>query len=73
MVSANGTLYLATTQNNSNRSLFIFSSTDGYNWGAHQDTGILMGADPGLALYNGGYGLAFKSKTSTNYFSAFAY
>ena len=73
MITYEGALVLATQQNNSNRSLFIFSSVDGYNWGAKQCSGIQMGQTPGIALFNNGVSLAFKSNNSANYFTSFGY
>lgn len=64
MVTWQNQLVLANQQNNSNRALFIFSSPDGVNWYAQEYPNYRMGADPGLALYNGGISLVFRANDS---------
>ena len=64
MVTWQNQLVLANQQNNSNHALFIFSSPDGVNWYAQEYPNYRMGADPGLALYNGGVSLVFRANDS---------
>ncbi|WP_263409400.1 hypothetical protein [Terriglobus tenax] len=68
----NGTLYMVTQQNNSQRHLYYWSSPDGYNWSGAEYSSLYVDSGLSMVTYNNNLVFATKQNNSQDHLFLFS-